>query len=237
MSVYFEYLSTGQHVSVNGSNTYLAASLIKLPLIMQLYKDEELGKIDTGKIVEVRPEALNKSYGDLWKKGAGHKLTLDETAELTIVKSDNTAAQTVVLNIEDVYTKIDILLEQLHIKDEVIPMGGPVKTNAKAYATFMRCLYESCYLSKEHSQKILGYMTRTEVSALRKGVPSGVTVADKFGVFQVKEGGITFDDCGIIYSPKGDYTLCIMGSGMNRDVRREETEISKIVYGNVQNQW
>lgn len=54
--------------------------------------------------------------------------------------------------------------------------------SVKDYASFFRILYNSSYLTKEHSEEILEFLAKAEyVNGLVAGVPSNITVAHKFG--------------------------------------------------------
>ncbi len=48
-SLYFEYLPTGTSVRVQGDDELVAASLMKIPVIMELFRAAELGRIDLDK--------------------------------------------------------------------------------------------------------------------------------------------------------------------------------------------
>jgi hypothetical protein len=54
---------------------------------------------------------------------------------------------------------------------------------------------------------------------LRKGLPPGIPVADKFGEWA--PGGDSdirqLHDCGIIYYPGNPYLLCVMSRGLSYD--------------------
>ena len=53
-SLYFEYLPSGTPIKIGSDNELIAASLIKLPLVMNLYRADELGKINLDKIVTIQ---------------------------------------------------------------------------------------------------------------------------------------------------------------------------------------
>jgi len=91
ISYYFEYLPTGVSININERNESIAASLMKLPVVMNLYKQAELGKIDLDKTVKLKKEWLNSEYGTLYKQGEGYPITIREAAKLTLKDSDNTA--------------------------------------------------------------------------------------------------------------------------------------------------
>ncbi len=91
VSLYFEYLPTGTSMRFGDTNQLVAASLLKVPVVMELYRLAEMDKIALDDEVTIKQEWLDDGYGELYKKGAGQTLTLRELVELTLEQSDNTA--------------------------------------------------------------------------------------------------------------------------------------------------
>lgn len=56
ISLYFEYLPTGVAININEKNESIAASLMKLPVVMNLYKASENGQIDLDTKVKLKKE-------------------------------------------------------------------------------------------------------------------------------------------------------------------------------------
>jgi len=94
-SLYFEYLPTGTSVRVNPETRYRAASLIKLPVAMELFKVKEQGKISLDNKIQLKQEWLNDGYGELYKKGVGYELTLNDAVQILLRESDNTALRAI----------------------------------------------------------------------------------------------------------------------------------------------
>lgn len=94
-SVYIEDLKSGTAVHIGETKAYNIRSLMKLPLVMSLYRAAELGRLDLDKTISLKPSHLDKEFGTLWQKGAGHKLTLRQAAEYALVDSDNTAIRAI----------------------------------------------------------------------------------------------------------------------------------------------
>lgn len=178
-ALYFEYLPTGTSIGINSSSEFYAASLFKLPVVMAYFRRKELTHETRDIKVRLTKQMLDNRFGDLWQKGEGYEIGLDEAAQLALEKSDNTAAEALGAFItqdafDDVYEGIDIDLE--------ITSSGAVMT-AKNYSSILKALYFSAVLTKEDSQKILSYLTKSEFNdKLVAGIPGGVTVAHKIGV-------------------------------------------------------
>lgn len=208
-SVYFEYLPTGTSIRVNPDTRYQAASLMKLPVAMELYKASEKGLINLDEKVKLKQEWLNDGYGTLYEKGAGYELTLREAAKILLTESDNTALRAILTSTESKLETSELALGSLDIEftlnqDESINIG------TRSYASFLKCLYFACYNTKGDSQEILNMLTNTPFSErLVSGVNNNIKVAHKIGVFNTQ----VQSDCGIFYLENNNYLLCVMIEG------------------------
>ena len=213
---YFEYLPTGTSIGVNEKQEFKAASLFKVPVVMAYYRQQEQIGIENNSLVTIREEDVDANFGDLWQKGVGAKITLDEAARLSLTESDNTAHKVLAANIErqyfdDVYEGLDIDLRL---------DGDEFILTAKHYTSILKALYFGAVLSKESSQKVLELLTQTVFDdKLVAGVPKGVSVAHKFGVLAGKE----YHDCGIVYVPKRPYSLCMVSRSNEETARGRMT--------------
>ena len=94
-SFYFEYLPDGTNIRIGADNFLVAASLIKVPLVMNLYRAAELNKINLNQMVTVTQSELDPGYGNLYQKGAGYQLTLRQAAQMALEQSDDTATHVI----------------------------------------------------------------------------------------------------------------------------------------------
>ena len=231
-SLYFEYLPTGTSIRVNGDERYRAASLIKLPVAMELFKAQELGLLKLSDSVTLKEEWLNGGFGDLYQKGAGYTTTLEDLVTILLTDSDNTALRAIIeatseLGIEDrALGALDI--EFNSDEDGVIFIG------TRSYSSFLKCLYFSCYNTQEDSQQLLEILTKTPFNGrLAAGVDDENTlVAHKIGVFQET----VQSDCGIVYLAQNNYVLCLMiETGNNSEADKYFSERSGLVVSFLKN--
>lgn len=227
VSVYYEYLPTGVSININENNQVIGASLLKLPVIMNLYRAAELGKVDMNKKIALKKEWLNSDYGDLYKKGEGYELTLEKAAELTLRDSDNTALLMIWSELEKV--KLDdnnLAMYYLDVeynvnKDETVSIG------ARSYSSVLKCLYFSCFNSYENSNRILTYLGKSSFNdRLTKYLPKNLIVSHKIGTFSEQFQS----DCGIVYVPKENYAICVMVEGTEEESSDIIATISQKVY-------
>jgi len=225
-SIYFEYLPTGTSIRVTGDTELIAASLMKMPVIMDLYKAHELGSINLDDKVSLKEEWIESRYGTLYTKGAGYEITLREAAHLAMSESDSTAYATILYSTKDLLELDNSSISSADVsfsRDD----SREIIISARSYSSFLKCLYFGCYLNYEHSQEILEYLSESSFnSRLRSGVPSEVTVAHKIGTFS----DTSQSDCGIVYLDKRNYALCVMLTTSEAEGDQHISTISKLAY-------
>lgn len=230
VGVYFEYLPTGASVGVNDKLEVEIGSLAKVPAVMAIYEQIENGSLMSDDKVTVQENNLDSFFGDLWKKGAGTVLTVDEAVQLTLKKSDNTAASTLTSSLpkgalEGVFSQLDLP----KTKTGPFPVMSP-----KSYASVFRNLYLSTFLSAESSNKILEMLSETDfIDKIPSGVSGTVKVSHKIGVFKIEGSPNIYSDCGIVYVPNRPYVLCIMVAADEEVARNEMNAYSKMIYSYV----
>ncbi len=211
MGIYFEYLPTGISIGINERQNFISASLLKVPIAMAAMKEIENGNLKLDSQVTLTEDMIDNRYGELWKKGVGYEITIQEALEEMLIYSDNTA-KNVLLSVapesrlSEVFDSIDIPYE----KNQFDPV-----VSAENYSSILRSLYLSAFLSKEDSNYILEILTRSNFpEGIPQGIPSNVRVAHKIGSHHQDETNLqelpVHTDCGIIYEPLRPYILCVM---------------------------
>ncbi len=227
VSLNFEYLPTGSSIGINENKEQVGASLLKLPLTMSVYKAAEQKKINLDTPVALKQEWLNSSFGDLYKKGAGYKLTTRQAAQEALGSSDNTAA----LLLFDAVTKAQGTSSPnlLGFIDANYgeTQNHEVLIDSRSYSSILKCLYFACFLNKDNSQEVLNYLAKADATnRLVAKLPEDIKVAHKIGTFNTE----TQSDCGIFYLPKRNYVLCIMVDGKDPEASATIANLSSIVF-------
>ncbi len=207
-----------------GSNedvTFKAASLIKLPTVIALYKEVENGNISLeDKHILTNWEKVDGN-GSLLADPAGTTISYRDLAKFTIIQSDNTAFNILENFLSD--RKIQETIQNLEMTKTSITDN---ETSPKDIALLLKNLKDAKYLNQKDSDEILTYMEDTDFDSwLRAGIPTGIKVAHKFG----REVN-TVNDAGIIYSKK-PYIVVIL----SRDVNETEADnifpqLSRAIY-------
>lgn len=220
---YFEYLPTGVSIGVNEKDEFSAASLLKVPVVMSYYLQQERENKTGDGEVALTEAMIHKDYGNLWKRGVGAKVSIDEAIRLALEESDNTAVEVVISKtnytyFQEVYDGLDIELKEIH----QIPI-----ITAKNYSSILKALYFSSIVNKEHSDKILSHLSRSVYrDKLPAGVPENIKVAHKIG----EAGNDLFTDCGIVYVPRRPYLLCMLSFSDDETAKERMVAVSKKVY-------
>ena len=89
-------LSTGERVEVNADSLFPTASVIKLPVLVELFSQFHEGKLSPGEKVELLDSLKKPGSGILQFLHDGQTLELIDVATLMIILSDNTATNYVI---------------------------------------------------------------------------------------------------------------------------------------------
>ncbi|OGY29656.1 MAG: hypothetical protein A3F35_02325 [Candidatus Woykebacteria bacterium RIFCSPHIGHO2_12_FULL_45_10] len=230
-SFYFEYLPSGVNIQDGEDNQLVGASLLKVPLVMNLYKAAELGKVDLDEVqtvTEILPDPENIFANQLNLK-KGDKMTLRKAAEYTMSHSDNTTADLIYRRIKGLLPPQEEALNNLDIesKTELEQNTELVYISSKSYSSILRCLYLSCFLEPKNSQEIISYLTKSiHREYLASGLPKDTAAANKIGTFSDQ----TISDCGIVYVPSRPYLTCLMLFTKTEGSATHFNAISSIIY-------
>ncbi|MFA5855977.1 MAG: serine hydrolase [Candidatus Pacearchaeota archaeon] len=221
--LYLEDLNTGAWIGLNERERFTPASLLKIPIMIMILKKVENGELDLNQKVILTHNDIDYDSGELYKKGVGYELTIQELLIYLMKHSDNTAAKALIK-----FTDEDDL-DNAFIAAELPPLSNITDISPKEYSNILRLLYYSTYLKPYFSQLALSNMMDTEFnSQLPAKLSKDIKVAHKVGFNDELK---IFHDCGIIYIPKNPYILCVMSKNSSLDESNKIiSEISKGIY-------
>lgn len=225
-SLYFRDLNNGPWIGINEREVFSPASLLKIPVIMALFKyAEKYPEILKEEVLVKESNISEDKNQNIIFEGSlegGKKYTFLKVAESALKKSDNAAISIILDKISPIY-----------ISDVFYSIGVPyqdisneVNLRVKDYAAFFRVLFNSSYLNRDMSEKMLEFLSESDYkNGLVRGVPKDIIVAHKFGERVIGDTR-QLHDCGIVYYPKNPYLLCVMTRGGTFE--NEENFISDI---------
>jgi len=205
-------LETGDRCAINADRSYRSASLYKLVVVAELYRQVEEGDVELDDPLVIEPRhAIDDPPS--FRITASYTTTVYDAAERMITFSDNATAFALreLLGIR----AVDDATEWLGMP--ATSLGSAFVTSANDQAEYLRQLYEGDIVSPEASEAILELMLRQEiVDMIPQGLPEDVEVAHKTGTLS------TFlHDSAIVFAPGGDFVLVAMTEHSSTDAAME----------------
>jgi beta-lactamase class A len=219
--VYFQSLGTNESFSINGKEVFTAASLIKLPVMLTLYREADAGRVDLDTVYSLKDSDRTGGAGSLGNKPTGYQVTYRELAELMGKQSDNTA-----------YTIITRLLGKEKIEATIEALGmrstsfKENETTPEDIGFFFERLYRGKVLTDKSKEEILSVLTDTIwEDRIPAGIPEGIKVSHKIGT-ELR----VISDAGIIFSDN-PFILVILSEDVNEiEAKKALPEISAKIY-------
>jgi beta-lactamase class A len=91
IGIYVRHLKTGEEFAHQAELPFLTASVFKIPVLVEVFRQSEAGSLSLDRPVTVRREDKRPGSGILKELADGHVATVRELAMLMIIVSDNTA--------------------------------------------------------------------------------------------------------------------------------------------------
>ena len=239
ISVYFKNLTSGAWFGVNENDHYAPASLMKVPIMIAVFKEAESNhKLLEQEIYYDGKNDLNTEeyYKPQDKILPGHSYSVESLIGYMINYSDNNATRLLLSvtpqnNLTEIFTDLGLPIPNDNTTGTVDYMSD------KLYSRLFRVLYNSTYLNEEYSEKALRILVNPDFpNGIIAPLPKSVSVANKFGERTVYDNkGVALyrelHDCGIIYKDSSPYLLCIMTKGSDfKSLESIIQAISKLAY-------
>jgi beta-lactamase class A len=230
-SFYFRDLTSGLWFGSNESANFAPASLFKLPIAIAIYKqiENDSGLLQKKLLYTQELSDINtvKQLNSDSTLVVGQLYAVDELVEKMLVYSDNGAKNLLLSVIDKKY--LDQLLNLVNFSNN--PNNTTYDISSRKYANFLRIVYGSSYINEEHSEYILSLLARSDFKdGIVAGLPSTVTVAHKYGVYEFPEQiegkevlTVQLHDCGVVYHQSNPYVFCLMTKG------KDDASLFKII--------
>lgn len=202
-----------------------AASVIKLYIMIEAYRQFRDGWLDPQERHELREDEKTEGSGVLYAYPAGTDFSLEKLVELMIIDSDNTAANILIrrLGQDNINVGIDRLgcqdtrLNWMLMTDEILVSGDDNPISCPDLLLTLRKLYNGECVSPELDREMIAIMSRQNYrSRIPAGLPAGTRVANKTGSLSW-----VVNDAAIVFTERGDYILCVLNS---QPYSKEEAE-------------
>jgi len=220
--------ASGKTAALNADETFVAASIGKLPALIALYRFAARGQVDLEDSVSIQQSDYQTGTGILQLQPVGYTVTLRRCAYLMINESDNTG-----------WEMLHRYLGRDNIEAETYAIGArstgywiPNTTTPNDVLLMLRKISDPSFTTEEMSSEMLDAMTNTvNEDRIPQPLPSDVRVAHKFGSY-----GDSFGDAGIVFykAPDGGdkrYYLVVLSEGASEyEARETMREMSLATY-------
>ncbi len=227
----------GEHrFIVNADGEFAQASAIKIPVLMEVFKQADAKKVDLDERLWVDKKHQVAGSGILGELGDhSTQMSVRDLCVLMIVLSDNTATNMLIEQVGmDNVTKTMASLGCENTKlrrwmmDTAASARGDenVSTPADA-ARLLRLLYEGKFVSREVSKDILGILRKEKPGDVKSALPAGIRVAFKTGSIP----GVA-TEWAIVELENRPYIVVVMGAyGQGDEFKAAIRDVSQTAYG------
>lgn len=239
VAMYYRPLDGGCARMYNEMMPVRAASVIKIPIMVEAFRAFEAGELDPSELHVLRGMEKMPSCGALNRMHDGLAVTMRDLVELMIVLSDNTATNILIdrLGIDRVNATMAALgMKQTVLRRKLFDAAGHAAgventVCAKEIGILLEKMYRGELVSPAASAEMLEILKNQKLNGKMPFYlkPQGVVCAHKTG----EDDGITHD-VGIVYA-REPFVLCMLSEDTEvpvferliQDVARELSGLTK----------
>jgi len=212
-------LATGEEIRWAAGERFPAASLIKIPVLVEALRQEQQGTLSLDETIPIRPEDRVGGFGVLKEMPSLSALDLKDLLILMTVISDNTAANLCISRVglaavNSTCRSLGLggtILQRMMMDMAARERGLDNFTTPADMAALLEMLAGNRILTPASCTLAIEIMKRQQVNdRLPLLLPAGTPVAHKTGEL----GGVRHD-AGIIYAPAGPWVAAVLTSGFD----------------------
>jgi beta-lactamase class A len=253
VGVYFRDLSRGDSLLAGAHLRFHAASTMKVPVMIELYRDRDAGRLsldDSIPVTNVFRSIVDTSTYTLTKADdsdstlylrVGGKATIRDLMELMETVSSNLATNLLIARVGAPRANAtahalgaDSILVLRGVEDgKAYRAGLNNTTTARDLGVLLAAIAEGRAASPAACREMLAILGRQHFNeGIPAGVPEGTRVYHKTGWI----GGLVYHDAAIVERPNGRrYVLVVLTGGIQKDedAHRLVSDVSRLVYDRV----
>lgn len=209
-SIYVWDFETGRYVDIKANTQYPAASIIKIPVLLELFRSIEAGQVNLNHRMTLTDYFRAEGSGSLQFARYGSTYSLDHLARIMIQDSDNSATNMVMSAIGG-KPAINRAIKKWGLKNTYIEnwlpdLKGTNYTSSKDIALMLYNIDNTSFLSLKSRESIIDYMSHVKNNRLlQAGLPNNAVLIHKTG-----DIGSMLGDAGIVWTPQGKKYIVVI---------------------------
>jgi len=235
VAIAVEDLATGYMSGINASASMPAASTIKIPVMVEVFRQLADGEIDLNTKLGVRSEDRDWGSGDLARAPTGTKLDVNRLLWLMITRSDNTATNMLIRLVGRAHINREMSelgLRRTRLGDYIRSNGTAIRyalrSSPREMVKLLDAIARRKLIDEWSSREMLAILTgQTHNGLLPEPLPKGLQIAHKTGTLHD-----TLNDVGIVFRDQEPYVIAVMTTNLpslsagRRFIRR----VSRLAY-------
>jgi beta-lactamase class A len=231
LSMGLKFIDEPDLLLVNGRGPVPAASVIKLLVAVEVYRQAESGALSLDDKITMTEKDMVDG-GPLFSMQAGASFTVGELVRHMLIMSDNTAANLLIdkvtmERVNECGRKLGMektVLQRKMMDFVLLEKGIDNITSAADMVLLLDRLVHGTAMAKEHCDEMLSILKRQHYrTRIPKLLPAGVEVANKTGELP---GGIGCEAAVVWHAPR-PYILCLFSRGLTEE---DYAILSKSIY-------
>ena len=209
-------LNTGYTSAFNANAVMPAASTIKIPIMVEVFRQMELGNFDLNRRVELLPQDRDWGSGSICDAPVGTTFPVSRLLDEMITVSDNTAANMLIRLVGRAHinrTMYRLGLHHTRLADYIRTSGWNVRTTLRTtpndMVTLLTRMAKDELIDSWSSKQMIAILEADEINSLLPEPLPQVPIAHKTGSFSD-----TLNDVGIVYSPGAPYVIAVMTTNL-----------------------
>jgi len=229
IGLYYKDLTSGMEICHNEDIAFTAASVIKLPIMMDVYKRVSAGEMSLGDLLAMKDFKKVGGCGAICSIDEDISLSLGSLVKLMITISDNTATNILIRHVGVERLKqsfMEMGLQKTEVKRELYDMEAAERGlqnyfTPKEIGGLLEKLYNGTFVNKAASDEMISILKSQQIChKISDSLPAGVEVANKTG----EVSGVTHD-AGIVY---GERPFVFVFASMQTDTSLANQALRKL---------
>lgn len=212
---FYKNMITGKTISFNENGHYIPASVIKLPILMEIFRLASIGKVDLNSKLLIKDEDKMPSCGALNSFTGEVLVDIRTLCNLMITISDNTATNVLIsyfgtTTLNEGFAAIGLKETRVNRRlfdAEASKRGIQNVITPAEIGMLLEKLYRNEFVNQKVSEEIKEILFRQQIKhKIKEMLPVGTKVASKTG----DDDNIS-NDVGIVYA-KQPFVVCFISN-------------------------